>query len=474
MKVSINKRKGQTLLDKVRRTLKRHNFLTKGDKVIVALSGGPDSVCLLHILKELAPAYNLSLHIAHVNYQLRGEESLVDEVFVKGVAESFGIPLTIKRVEIAGKGRGNLQEVAREVRYNFLQGLAEEIGFDKIALGHTADDQAETFLIRILRGSGTSGLSGIPLVREGRFIRPLLSVSRKEILDYLKQKAIPFREDSTNIKPLYLRNKIRHTLLPLLAREYNKNIAETLSREADILRADEEFLKCYVEGLLPGVIVKKKEREIGLSIPALERLHLALKRRTIRRCLEIIKGDLRGISFSHIDEVIEDILIGETGRRIDLPKGIVFEKNYDTLSILIKKEKETIYPIPVKIPGETLAEVFGVRLKAEIVDGPISVRDKRDSISLDLDKIPGDLFLRKRERGDYFYPKGMGGKKKKLKEFFIDIKVSRRERDMSPILATSEGIVWVIGHRADERYKVTDETKRVLLLSYTVSENNLM
>ncbi len=467
MRVSINKEKGLTIIDKVRKTLKRYSMLEMGDKVIIAISGGPDSVCLLHILKELAPVYNLSLHIAHVNYQLRGEESLVDEAFVKGAAESLEIPITIKAVEISSKDRGNLQEIAREIRYNFLKELAEKIEFDKIALGHTADDQAETFLIRMLRGSGTSGLSGIPLVREGRFIRPLLSVSRKEILDYLKEKVLPFREDSTNIKPFYLRNKIRHTLLPLLASEYNKNIMEILSREAEILRADEEFLKGYVEALLPGVLINKKEREIGLSIPELERLHPAMKRRAIRRCLEIIKGDLRGIYFSHIEEVIENILEGETGRRINLPKGIVLEKNYDTLSILTEEKKKTIYPIFVKIPGETLAEAFGIRVNAEIIDGPISVRDKRDSISLDLDKIPGAPFLRKRERGDYFYPKGMGGKKKKLKEFFIDIKVSRRERDRTPILAASEEIVWVVGHRADERYKVTDETKRVLLLSYS-------
>lgn len=467
MKVSINKRKGQTLLDKVRRTLERHNLLTKRDKVIVALSGGPDSVCLLHILMELAPVYNLSLHIAHVNYQLRGEESLVDEAFVKGMAESLGIPITIKRAEITGKGRGNIQEIAREIRYNFLKGLAEEIGFDKIALGHTADDQAETFLIRMLRGSGTSGLAGIPLVREGRFIRPLLFISRNGVLDYLREKGIPFREDSTNIKPIYLRNKIRNALIPVLAKEFNKNIVETLSREAEILRTDEEFLKKYVEDLFPETIIEKKEREIGLSIPSLEKLHPALKRRIIRRCLEIIKGDLRGISFTHIEDVIDRLLTGETGRRISLPKGIVLEKNYNTLSILIEKKEGTVIPIFVKIPGETLAEPFGIRLKAEIVEGPITTTDKRDSIAFDLDKIHGDLFLRKRERGDYFYPRGMGGKKKKLKEFFIDIKLPRRERDMSPILATSEGIVWVIGHRTDDRYKVTEETKKILFLSYS-------
>lgn len=467
MKVSINKKKAQILLNKVRRTLERHNLLTKGDKVIVALSGGPDSACLFHILMELASVYDFSLHIAHVNYQLRGEESLADEAFVKGMAESLEIPITIKRAEITGKDRGNLQEVAREVRYNFLKGLAEEIGFDKVALGHTADDQAETFLIRMLRGSGTSGLSGIPLVREGKLIRPLLFISRNEVLDYLGEKGIPYREDSTNIKPIYLRNKIRNALIPLLAKEFNKNIAETLSREAEILRADEEFLKGYVESLIPEVLIKKKEREIGLSIPALKGLHPALKRRVIRRCFETIKGDLRGISFNHIEEVIESLLTGKTGRRINLPKGIVLEKNYNTLSILIEEEKGIVTPIPVKIPGETLAEPFGIRLKAEIVEGSITITDKRDSIALDLDKIHGDLFLRKRERGDYFHPRGMGGKKKKLKEFFIDIKTPRRERERTPILATSEGIIWVIGHRADERYKVTDKTKRVLLLSYS-------
>ena len=237
-----------TLVKKVRETINCYNMLKTGDKVLVGVSGGPDSVCLLYVLKELRDEYSLSLHIAHLHHGIRGTEADEDVMFVQAIGDSIGIPVHIEYADIPSHAKiehVSKQEAARDVRYKFFNTVTDKICADRVALGHTADDQVETFLMRILKGSGPHGLAGIPPVRD-RIIRPLIGVFREEINEYLSEYDIRYRIDSSNLSAVYLRNKIRLELIPYLAKDYNPNIMHTLIRSLNILRDENIFLDEYV------------------------------------------------------------------------------------------------------------------------------------------------------------------------------------------------------------------------------------
>ena len=320
-------------LEKVRNTIKRYGLIRKGERVLIGVSGGPDSVALLYILNTLKKEFKLSLHVAHLDHMLR-PESGQDAQFVKKLAERLKLPFTGAQINVKELARkGSLEEIARNVRLGFLFNVAKEVKADKIALGHTQDDQAETVLMRILRGAGLYGLCGILPKRDlygYEIVRPLIEVSRREIESYLKKRGIKPRIDSSNLEDLYLRNKIRNRLLPLLEKEYNKNIKELMSNMAQCVGLDYDYLD-----KVANRFIQEDRRRLGLE--KIRALHPAMLRLVLRKCIASLKGDTRRITFQHIKE-IEDLIHNRPVKSIvDLPKGISVIKTKKALSFKLKK-----------------------------------------------------------------------------------------------------------------------------------------
>jgi tRNA(Ile)-lysidine synthase len=321
------------MVEKVRKTIKRYSLINKNDKVVVGVSGGPDSIALLYILKSLSKELKISLHIAHLNHSLRND-SYKDKVFVEKLAQQLKIPITVAEINIRqlALGHGSLEEIARNARLGFFFRVAKDTKANKIALGHNLDDQAETVLMRILRGTGLYGLSGILPKRKiagYQIIRPLIEVRRKDIEAYLRRKKIRPRIDVSNLEDIYFRNKIRNRLLPLLEREYNKNIKEVLSNMAESIGYDYDYL-------LRQAKRTTKQSKTKLNLNKIIKLHPAIKRLLFRMCIAKIKGDTRRITFQHIRE-IEDLLLNRPANSIvDLPKGVSVVKKKKYLSFYLK------------------------------------------------------------------------------------------------------------------------------------------
>ncbi|MCC6545008.1 MAG: tRNA lysidine(34) synthetase TilS [Nitrospirae bacterium] len=461
------------LIKKVRETIKHFKMLEYGDNVLVAVSSGPDSVCLLHVLKELQDENNLSLNIAHLNHGFRGEEAEDDARFVQDMGDSLGIPVIAEYSDIPAYARAeriSKQEAAREVRYRFLSSASDKTGADRIALGHTADDQAETFLMRLLRGSGSHGLSGIPPVR-GMIIRPLIGVLRKEISEYLSSYNIRCRIDSSNLSPVYLRNKIRLELIPYLAKEYNPNIMNTIIRSLNVLRDEDIFLENYVKTMFRDVVKNQADGIIQFDVKRFNACEKPVKRRLVRCAVEFLKGS-EGIalSFQHVEEALSLLYHNRSGE-INLPAGVVAERRGDLFSIYLQSSVISTpqYALTVRIPGDTIVHEAGIKINTTIRSSLFPKRgtqDKaetgRDTAYFDINKFTEPLIVRNRREGDFFCPQGMGGKRKKIKEYFIDLKISRKDKERIPILTSPEGIMWVAGYRMDERFGVTQATEKVL------------
>jgi tRNA(Ile)-lysidine synthase len=308
-------------------TVKVHSLLQKNDSVLIGLSGGADSVALLYLLNSLKNELALKLHVAHLDHMLR-ESSSADARFARALAKKLKIPFTLGRVNLkAGRIKGSLEEIARKARFDFLFKVAKDIKADKIALGHNLDDQSETVLMRILRGAGLSGLSGILPKRKiaaFQIIRPLIGIKRKEIERFLAKKKIGYRIDPTNKEEVFFRNKIRRRLIPLLEKEYNKNIKEILSNMAESLSCDYDYLLGAAEKSLANL-------KGGLDLKKLLRLHPSMQRLIFRLKLATLQGDTRRISYKHIKEIEDLSLNRPLNSVVNLPKGISVVKKKNRL-----------------------------------------------------------------------------------------------------------------------------------------------
>ncbi len=458
------------LLDKVKTTIKKHSMLCEKDRVLVGLSGGPDSVCLLMLLNQLKEEYKLDLHAIYIDHGLRPDETPDEIKFCKELCERLNISFTTKSIDVISHAKElglNKQEAARELRYRTFEEAALEKGANRIALAHNADDQAETFIMRILRGSGQKGLSGIPPVR-GKIIRPLIEIERNEIEEFLNAASQSYVVDSSNIKKDYFRNWLRLSVMQEFKRK-NPDLIKTISRISDILREEDNYLELIVTKTLMKLIPKKTDKTIELFLVPLETMDKVILRRVLRRAIDAVKG-LRGINFIHIEDIIGLIKNGLSGDRLYLPKGIRVIKGYSTL-ILTSETPAKLGTYSLDVPGELILKEAGVLIKATIFERGQEVEGSRvqgkETIELDADKIKTPLTVRGRKSGDFFYPAGFG-KRKKLQDYFVDEKVPRDERDRIPIVLSGEDIIWIAGYRADERFKVTEETKKILMLEIKV------
>lgn len=464
----ISLRQNRPLLKKFSEALQAFP-LKPGDKIVVGVSGGADSVCLLHLLRALSDRRRHPLHVVHLNHRFR-PEAVKEADFVKALAESWGIPATISSLpvpQICKERRLSKQAGARAVRYDFFETVAREVGARWIAVGHTADDQAETFLMRLVRGAGPEGLCAIPPMREGKIIRPLLTITRREILAALSEAEIPFMEDPSNRETIYFRNDIRHRLLPLLE-EYNPRIKDALSKAARLLREENDFLTQLVEERISTFGIAAENDTVRIDLESLRSLHPALRRRVLRRGIDRLVPS-REIGFDQIEKILSKALSAPAGKEWTLPR-LRIEKG-DSELILQKTSGRPARREPTPSPRDaTFAPAsglldlpdWGLRLTASVAPRKGIPSFSACVASFDFDRICLPLTLRGRRAGDVFVPAGMGGKHKKLQDFFTDAKIPKSKRSAIPILSCSGGILWVVGLRVDERFRATRETKTVL------------
>jgi tRNA(Ile)-lysidine synthase len=460
------------LIAKVRMSIKRYLMLKGGEKVIIAVSGGPDSVCLLHLLLDLKDEYRLNLIVAHVNHGLRGKESMRDEAFVTAMAKEHFLPLRIKRIS-PGKYKNmkgtSLQEKARVLRYACFNELLEKEKAEKIALGHNADDQAETLLAWLIRGAGTRGLSGIPAVREDIFIRPLIEVEREEIEQFLKQRDIEWILDSSNLENKYLRNRIRSKLIPHLKETYNPNLVETLTQTSNILRAEDDYLQKVSEKYLKSCLLSRGTGVAFFDCRKLLSLPRAIQLRILREGIIIIQGSLRQIAYKHLISILQ--LLGKSGssKGLPLPGGVKVTKEYDRL--IMRTGRQVINPfcyhlphIPESIPIQEINKEMKFTILK--MNKRFSFSTDRNIVYLDRSKVTFPVTVRNWTSGDWFYPRGMRGRKK-VKDFFIDKKIPFSERRKIPLLLFGDRIAWVGGLRSDQEMAATQRTKEILKVELT-------
>ena len=471
----------EPLEQRVVRFIREHHLVSGQHQLLVAVSGGQDSVCLLYILVKLQEELNIKLHVAHLNHQLRGAESEADAQYVSQLAHRLDIPATIGQRDVKAyqaQRHISLEEAAREVRYAFLTEVARSIETNCVAVGHTTDDHIETILMHLIRGTGTKGLRGLQpsSLRQSSvvnltIIRPLLQVSRQETADYCHNHQLVPRIDTSNLSLAPLRNRIRHQLLPLL-RSYNPRVAEALLRTARIAGDDFAFLD--KEGIrLWGRIAQRQGETIILDKERFRELPSALQRHLLRMAIEGLLGNLKDIETRHIEEIMA-ALTKPAGKRLSLPRGLVFAIEYNRY--LLGPDPGALSPFPVirnefflKIPGETLFP--GWRVEATIIEREqMTNKDKDFTAYIDLNKVGCRVVVRCRQPGDRFQPLGMS-QPKKLGEFMVDTKIPRAWRQRVPIVCSPQQILWVVGCRIDERVKVTENTKQILCLEFGRTSN---
>lgn len=450
------------IFETVKKTLSRYEMLLPGEGILVGLSGGPDSVCLIHLLWRLKEEMALNLRASYIDHGLRPSETPKEIEFCKNLCDKLSVPLIVRSInvkEYATQKGFSKQDAARQLRYEALEDIAFEVGATKIALGHNADDQVETFFINLLRGSGPKGLSGIPPVR-GKIIRPLIETRRVEIEEFLYKEGLNYIIDSSNLREDYLRNRLRLSVIPEL-KKVNPSLTETMMRMMRILREEEGYFDLLVTKALMRMITRKREGHIELFLSPMEVLERVLLRRILRRVIDEVMG-LRRIGFVHIEDILDLIKRGKAGDRLCLPDNVRVIKGYSTL-IITKEDTERIGRYILPIPGDVIIKETGTRIRAEIFDRVETLGDGKTVLVADADKVQKELLIRSRDSGDSFYPLGFG-RRKKLQDFLVDEKIPRDERDSIPLVLSGNDIIWVVGLRGDERFKVTDKTKRFLRL----------
>ncbi len=438
-----------------------------GHTLLVAVSGGPDSVAMLHALYQLRDTFSTQLLVAHLNHSMR-PSGTSDGAFVENMVHGLGLPCVSETIDVPAYQRLHKlspEDAARRVRYAFLQATAVEQRADRIAVGHTADDQAETLLLRMLRGTGLKGLSGIPPMRD-RIIRPLIRVHRHEIMAFLERHGIPFREDPSNQLRHYLRNRVRLDLLPQLKQRYNPRVVDSLCAMADLLAADEYALQSRARKEFQSACLPSPSGQVHLRLEALRTLLPALQRRVLREALSELTGGLQGFTHRHITALLRLLATGSGNQRLVLPCGVAVERRYNVLLIHRDHRPSGVHvDEPLPIPGECRIDALGITLVSrvcgrEALAGPFPTGD---IAWLDASKLGEDVRVRTRRPGDRFQPLG-AAYSKKLKAFLIDAKIPRPVRDRLPLIVSPAGIAWVMGVRIADWAKVTPNTEQILTL----------
>ena len=485
------------LATKILRTIQRHAMVrpAKRERVLIGLSGGPDSVALTHALVELTPKLGIELIAAHLHHGLRAEAD-DDEAFCRELADALHLPFVAGRIDVASRAKTagrSIEDEARRARYAFLSEQAARHVCDRIAVGHTMDDQAETFMMRLARGSGVRGLSSVyPIVKKENadIIRPLIDVRRHEILAHLEKRGLSFREDASNLDRRFTRNRLRHDVLPYVADELNPKLVETLARSAEILRDEEDFMEARARKAFTETATATATAAVGigkagisLSVPALHALHPALRRRLTRLAVEHVNGDTANLTSGHVADVLGLLEDGKSGREVHLP-GLTVERSFDELFFTThatratrgRKQRTNGYntydyrlPIPAKLH---ITECRGL-LTAHLVesvragDEPGAAAGNAVDIGIEdrgIEDGLSELRVRSPRASDRFRPLGAPGSKP-LARYLMERKVAKGDRRHVPLVvgADADEILWVAGHAVSERARLGAGRRRLHL-----------
>ena len=468
--------------EKFKKVIRKSQLISPGDRVLVAVSGGPDSVALLHVLYNLQDELGLHLEVAHLEHGLRGEEAKEDARFVRELAERLNLPVHIKEVSVprlrSQAGRGNLEELARLERLRFFAEVARRRNLNKIATAHTQDDQAETVLMRLLRGSGRKGLGGIaprqPVNVAGAessngvtIIRPLLGATKEELLDFLKRNGLAYRLDRSNEDTAFLRNWIRFELMPRLKERFDVGVPSRLAQTAELLRAEEI--------LLNGLALKELEElraKSGLRRGGLLCQPKAMQRRMLRLWIEQARGHLRGLDFDHVEALLGLIADGPPQSRLSIPGGWEVIREYETLRLAkaAGKSKPRGYAYSLVIDGELALPEAGMTMDCQRLSNPPAElpKDHWEAV-FDGTALTEPLVVRNFRRGDRFRPLGMAGHRK-VKELFIEKKAPLPARALLPLLVMGGEVLWLPGYGRSEIGRVGPNTKAVLRVQVNCQE----
>ncbi|MBS0171317.1 MAG: tRNA lysidine(34) synthetase TilS [Nitrospira sp.] len=477
------------LHNQVVRALRARALLQPGQSVLVAVSGGPDSVALLSILRGLAAAWKLSLTVVHCNYGLRGIESDEDAAFVAALCRRLKVPCLVRSLRVRDPEAGassSLQARARELRYHLFRDLAKELQVDRVALGHTADDQAETVLLRMLRGAGLRGLAGMPHSRERLFVRPLLGVTRREILSYLQTVGLSYRTDSSNAKPLYLRNRVRQEVLPLLA-SLAPAATRMLARQADILRADDQLLDRLAARCLRKVTQRRDATMVILDRAAFRRQPMALQPRMLRLAIQALAPASAGLRSDQVLSILASVGTKRSGHAWEVgPVTVISDQG--TVEIMLRAERPlpsvpgtgspsgapvrnseevTLHSLPSTASWLPTGEVIRVRPVTPTRGLALLKHPSSAAALFDADRLTLPLTIRSWRRGDWFVPTGMAGRRKKLQDYFTDAKLGRSMREHIPLLLSHDQIAWIVGRRIDARFAADASTIRFIVARVT-------
>lgn len=492
---------GDCMINKVLHYVEEHHMLTKKDKVVLGVSGGADSICLFFVMLTLREIYDLELYVVHINHGIRGKEADEDEEFVRSLCMTKKVPFHAVHANVKERAKAeglSEEEAGRNVRYQAFYEECEKYQCRKIAIAHNMNDSAETILFNLFRGSGIKGLVGISTVRD-KIIRPLLCVSREEIEDYLKEIKMDYRTDQTNLLEDYSRNKIRLRVLPYVTKEINDQAVRHIVNTGSLLNETLSYVeKNAREAYERLVSFEKNKRKYSFLVDNIRKEDVVIQKIILRMILGNVVGDLKDLTGKHVDMILELFDKG-VGKKIDLPYGAQAIRGYDSIEIhkkdskqinksdsnLIKignndnnhdessKDKEEILSIPIQVSGEYFEPFFQWNITFTLINYKKNLIIPRNGCTkwFDYDRIKNTVFLRNRNEGDYIQIDDKGSRKK-IKSLFIDNKVPREIRDKVPLLADGSHIMWVLGGRMSEAYKVNENTKRILIVKLDGGNNN--
>jgi tRNA(Ile)-lysidine synthase len=454
----------QAIENKIERFIKEKRLVEEGDCIVVGVSGGADSIALLHFLYAHHQGYQIHLKVAHIHHGIR-QEADEDAKYVEGIATRWSLPFFIHYcnvAQLAKEKRITEEEAGRQERYNFFISLTNE--GDKIAVAHNKNDQAETMLMRFIRGSGVDGLAAMK-AKNGNIIRPLLSITREEIEYYCKYHSIEYKEDQTNQMPIYTRNKIRLECLPYIKEHINPNIIDTLFRHSELYAEEANFLQDYIDQLFNMCEKAKNQVEVPLSVLQKEKPYI--QKRLLLHSVIYAAGVSKNIGLAHIEEILK-LLKAPVGKKISLPYGLIARKSYHTIAIIQNIiEPKYEYDYRLKEGEQKIEEIESV-VTVSFVDAKTFEQSKENMYTkyIDYDKIKGNLHVRTRKLGDSIV---LSSGTKSLKKLFIDEKIPQQERGKIPLIVDDDEIIWVVGSRLNHHYYVTQQTTTIVQIQFRKS-----
>ena len=447
--------------------IKVNKLIDYGDGIVVGLSGGPDSICLLYLLNSIRDEFKIDIVAVHINHMLRAEEADADELYCKDVCEQLGIEFFSRKINIneySMKNGISSETAGREVRYRYFDEVMKSKGFNKIATAHNANDQAETILMRLMRGTGIEGLCGIPVKRDNVYIRPILFMKREEVEEYCRVNNLMPRIDKSNLERVYSRNKVRLDILPYMKENFNSDVIEAINRMSELLRIDNNFIDNEVNKYYEEFCTR--ENNIIVISKEVFKFHKAILYRVIRRAIKDVAGNNYNVELKNIEDVITLSEIG-TGKIIYLPNDIIAVNVYGDIKIKIngyeiKKEDSEKIILKEEVVHKVI-EFNDYIFEFELIENiEKNYYNKNSSTKyFDFDKINGNIVIRYRKNGDKIIPLGLRGTKK-VKDVLINLKIPKEKRDFIPIIQFGEDIGWIIDVAISEKFKVTKETNKIL------------